>query len=63
MVISLKTYICLESTIETLKKRVNYVQIYKKDTKTTVLARFSSVSIVDFEQVNLCWDKRYFEYY
>ena len=63
MVISLKTYICLKATIETLKKRVNYVQIYKKDTKTTVLTRFSSVSIVDFEQVNLCWDKRYFEYY
>ena len=35
------------------KKKVKYVQINFKNTRMTSKAPFSSVSIVDFEQVNI----------
>ena len=42
------TFTCLKPTLETLEKGVKYVQSNNKNTKTP----FSSVSVVDFEQVN-----------
>ena len=30
-------------------------RVNNKDTKTTSITPFSSFSIVDFEQVNVCW--------
>ena len=30
-------------------------RVNNKDTKTTSMTPFSSFSIVDFEQVNICW--------
>ena len=45
-------------TIETLKKGVKYAQSYNKNTRTTSVTYFassSSVSIVDFEQLNVSW--------
>ena len=64
------TFTCSKSTIETLEKGVKYVQINHKDIKTTSMTSFwclycwlltyftpfSSVSIVDFEQVNVSWN-------
>ena len=54
------TLTCWKSTIETPEKGVNFVQKLIKTLERLQWRRygaFSGVSIVDFEQVNVSWDK------
>ena len=47
------------STIKTLEAGLKYVYVNNKDTTTTLstyLTHFLSVSVVDIQQVNVCWD-------
>ena len=52
---------CSKLTIETLEQDVNMFKVNNKDTRTTDAITYftpcSSVSIVNFEQVNSGWDK------
>ena len=62
-------FTCLKPTIETSEKDVKYIQRRQENTRTTSVtslwwfycwlltyfSSFSSVSIVDFEQVNVSW--------
>ena len=45
---------CSKLTIETMEKGVKYVQSLNKNTRE-YFTPFSSVFIVDFEQVNVSW--------
>ena len=52
------------STIETLEKVRNMSKVNSKDIVLysylgTYFAPFSSVSIVDFERKNVCWEETY----
>ena len=50
---------CSKATIETLEKVWNMFKVNNKDTRTTSMTSFSSVSIVKFEQVNVCWEIKF----
>ena len=51
------TFTCSRSVTEASEKGVECVQNYNsKDTRTTFFTRFSSVSVTDFEQLNVCWE-------
>ena len=66
------TFTCSKSTTKTLKKLWNMFKVNNKNTRTTPLTSFScfycwlwtyftpfsSVSVVDFKQVNVIWDTR-----
>ena len=55
---SSKIVTCSKSTIEILKKVWNMFKVYNKNSRTTSVwwfTTFCSVSIVDFEQVNVSW--------
>ena len=50
-----QTSTCSKSTTETVKQGVTYVQ--KNNLQNSTITRFSSVSVVDFEQVNVSCDE------
>ena len=53
-----QAFVCSKSTTETLEKVLTcfWQWRYQKDVTEVVLVSFPSFPIVDFEQINICWE-------